>query len=65
MSGSLRDRPLCPHCGDQIGAYEPLWRVAPDIGAELSSWLRVRYLLGPRDTLWHAACAEADGVPGG
>ena len=39
--------------------------MAPDIGAELSSWLRVRYLLGPRDTLWHAACAEADGVPGG
>jgi len=52
-------------CREQIGAYEPLWRLAPEIGAELTSWLSVRPLLGPLDTLWHAACAEADGVPGG
>ena len=58
-------RPRCPGCGEQIGAYEPLWRLAPDIGAEPTSWLRVKQLLGRLDTLWHAACAEAEGVPGG
>ena len=65
MSGRSGDRPLCPQCGEQIGAYEPVWRLAPGIGAEPTSWLRVKSLLGPLDTLWHAACAEADGVPGG
>ena len=50
--------------GEPIGAYEPGWRLAPDIGAEPTSWLRVKELLGPLDTLWHAACAEADGVAG-
>jgi hypothetical protein len=65
MSGRPGDRPVCPHCGAPIGAYEPVWRLAPHIGAELTSWLRVKPLLGPLDTLWHAACAEADGVPGG
>jgi hypothetical protein len=58
-------RPRCPVCGEQIGAYEPLWRLAPEVGAEPTSWLRVKDLLEPFDTLWHAACAEADGVSGG
>ena len=65
MSGRRSDRLFCPHCGEQIGAYEPLWRLAPDIGAEPTSWLRVKDLLGPWDSLWHATCAEADGVAGG
>jgi hypothetical protein len=42
-----------------------LWRIAPDVGAERTSWLR----LGPRDatleTLWHLSCAEEFGVEGG
>jgi hypothetical protein len=42
-----------------------LWRVAPDVGAERTSWLH----LGPRDatleSLWHAGCAETFGVDGG
>jgi hypothetical protein len=58
-------RPCCPACGERIGAYEPVWRLAPHIGAEPTSWLCVKDLLGPLDTLWHAACAEDDGVPGG
>ena len=62
---SAADHPSCPRCGEPIGAYEPIWRFAPHIGAEATSWLRVKELLGPRDSLWHAACAEADGVPGG
>jgi hypothetical protein len=59
------DRPTCPRCGERIGAYEPVWRFAPHIGAEATSWLRLMGLLGTHDSLWHAACAEADGVDGG
>jgi hypothetical protein len=58
-------RPLCPACFEPIGAYEPVWHFSPHIGAERTSWLQVRGLLGPTDSLWHAACAEADGVDGG
>ena len=65
MSSRSINRPSCPHCGEPIGVYEPVWRVAPELGAELTSWLRVKPRLGPLDTLWHTACAEADGVPGG
>ena len=59
------DRPACPQCGEPIGTYEPVWRFAPHIGGERTSWLGVRDQLGPRDTLWHAPCAESDGVDGG
>jgi hypothetical protein len=62
---SVSDRPLCPNCGEPIGAYEPIWYVAAHIGAERTSWLKVRDLLIPGDSLWHAACAEAEGVDGG
>ena len=65
MSTAEPARPLCPACRKPIGAYEPLWRLAPRIGAERTSWLQVRDLLGSTDTLWHVACAEADGVDGG
>jgi hypothetical protein len=65
MHSPAPDRPTCPQCGEPIGAYEPVWWFAPHIGAEPTSWLRVRDLLGPLDSLWHLACAEAEGVPGG
>ena len=65
MPSRSTDRRTCPHCGERIGTYEPVWRLAPEVGAELTSWLRIKPLLGPLDTLWHVACAEADGVPGG
>jgi hypothetical protein len=58
-------RPACPVCGEPIGAYEPVWRIAPRLGAELTSWLWVKDLLEPLDSLWHEGCAEADGVAGG
>ena len=58
-------RPRCPACDEPIGTYERVWRFAPQIGAEPTSWLRVKGLLGPWDSLWHTACAEADGVAGG
>ena len=62
---SRSDRPLCPHCGERVGAYEPVWRLAPHLGAERTSWLDARERMGASDTLWHAACAEGDGVDGG
>ena len=58
-------RPSCPACGERIGAYEPVWRLAPPFGAELTSWLLVRDLLAPLDSLWHQDCAEAGGIAGG
>jgi hypothetical protein len=65
MQDTSRQRSNCPGCGEPIGIYEMLWRIAPDVGAERTSWLR----LGPRDatleTLWHASCAETLGVEGG
>ena len=65
MSAHPPDRPICPRCSEPIGVYEPVWRFAPHIGAERTSLLQVRPLLGPLDSLWHIACAEADGVDGG
>jgi len=59
------ERPSCPRCSEPIGVYEPVWRFAPHIGAERTSLLHVRRSLGPLDSLWHVACAEADGVEGG
>jgi hypothetical protein len=47
-----------------IGIYEPLWRVSPSIGAELTSWLRLRDW-HPRESLWHVECAETEGIAGG
>jgi hypothetical protein len=65
MKDPAHERPHCPGCGEPIGIYETLWRIAPDVGAERTSWLR----LGPRDatleSLWHIACAETLGVEGG
>lgn len=60
----MGERPVCPGCREPIGVYEPIWRIAPRIGAEPTSWLA----LGERyehEALWHAACAEAEGVDGG
>jgi hypothetical protein len=58
-------RPLCPGCGEPIGVYEPLWQVAPERGAEQTSWLRHAASCSGLDALWHAVCAETLGVDGG
>jgi hypothetical protein len=58
--------PVCPGCGERIGAYEPLWRVHPTTGAERTSWLRLTAGDAPvHGTLWHAQCAEDEGIDGG
>lgn len=57
MRRELRDWPVCPGCGKAIGVYEPLWHVAPQIGAELTSWLQQRLDVVSTGSLWHAACA--------
>ena len=58
-------RPLCPHCGEAVGTYEAVWRFAPEVGAELTSWLVLQGVVSPSDTLWHLGCAETAGVDGG
>lgn len=58
-------RPLCPHCGEPVGTYEAVWRFAPEVGAELTSWLVLQGVVNPSDTLWHVGCAESAGVDGG
>ena len=63
-SSPTATRPACPHCGEPIGTYEPVWWIAPHIGAERTSWLHVADL-GAAGSLRHVACAEADGVDGG
>jgi hypothetical protein len=59
------ERPLCSGCGAPASGYEALWRIAPDVGAGRTCWLR----LGPRDStlesLWHATCAQVLGVERG
>ena len=65
MGRELRNWPVCPGCGEPIGVYERLWYVAPQIGAEPTSWLQPRPCALPMGALWHATCAEADGIPGG
>jgi hypothetical protein len=52
-------------CDQRIGVYEPVWRIAPEVGAERTSWLRLEERGIPLAGLWHLACAEAEGVPGG
>jgi len=54
-------RPLCPGCGEPLGAYEPLTRVgAASASAEPTSWLAERGAVARAagETLWHAACAR-------
>ena len=59
-------RPLCPGCGEPIGVYEPLWVITREAGAELTSWLRFSAsTTTAAKELWHASCAEGDGIPGG
>jgi hypothetical protein len=58
-------RPACPRCGEPIGAYEPVWRIGPRLGAAETSWLNLWPPLEPVESLWHRACAEEHGVDGG
>ncbi len=60
-------RPLCPGCGEPLGAYEPLTRVRAGAAApQPTSWLALdagRPAAG--EILWHATCANAARLPGG
>jgi hypothetical protein len=58
-------RPVCQACGEPIGVYEPLWHVGLRTGAQSTAWLQLQLDEGVRGQLWHAACAEADGIDGG
>ena len=58
-------RPLCPGCGEPVGVYEPLWMITREAGAELTSWLKLGPSLPTPVALWHVACAEGEGIPGG
>jgi hypothetical protein len=64
MQRPMPERTLCPECGEPIGVYEPLWRIAPDIGAERTSWLRLSQRAATIETLRHMTCAETEGVTG-
>jgi len=65
MNGPAAERPVCPGCGQPLGVYEPLWRIAPDVGAERTSWLRLGMRDATLESLWHLGCAEDVGVDGG
>src|SRR5215207_947404 len=65
MQRASAERPVCPGCGDPIGVYEPLWRLAAEVGAEQTSWLRLPERHAGIESLWHLECAEAEGVEGG
>jgi hypothetical protein len=58
-------RPLCSGCGEPIGVYGPLWRLDRRTGAERTSWLHLPASGGTTGDLWHATCAEAEGIEGG
>ena len=51
MRRAVPGPPACPGCGRPVGIYEPLWRVSPSIGAELTSWLRLRKLAATRSAV--------------
>jgi len=65
VSSASPERPLCPGCGRPLGAYEPLWRFAPEVGAERTSWLNLGVRDATLESLWHVGCAEDAGVDGG
>jgi hypothetical protein len=58
------EQPRCPVCEAPIGVYEPLWRAAPRIGSEQTSWLELS-ASQRGEPLWHVECAEAEGIDGG
>ena len=60
---SLDFRPVCAHCGDRIGVYEPIWLEYPD-GTRVRSGLLE---LGDRATeghLYHSECVSGGGTTG-
>ena len=58
-------RSSCPGCGEPIGVYEPIWRFSPELVAERTAWLLLPHVPAPLESLWHASCAEANGIDGG
>jgi hypothetical protein len=65
MESSAPHHPVCPGCGEPLGIYEALWRIAPDVGAERTSWLQLGMRDATLESLWHLNCAEGVGVEGG
>ena len=57
--------PVCAGCGERVGVYERVLRVAPEVGVEPTSWLRLAAGTMPVDDVWHMACPETLGIPGG
>jgi hypothetical protein len=58
-------RPSCPHCDEPIGVYEPVWWIGPLIEPSRTSLLARGRPPEPSESLWHAICAEAEGIDGG
>ena len=59
MSMDAADHPTCVHCGDRIGAYEPLCLRRADGTVTTSSILRARQdpeFGMPGSALYHRAC---------
>jgi hypothetical protein len=51
----LPSRPVCAHCGDRIGVYEPIWLEQPD-GTRVRSGLLELGDAPPDGRLFHSAC---------
>ena len=59
--------PLCTHCGDRIGVYEPAWLELADGSIRASSLLNIdpdtrNAENGSR--LWHLGCLTPDAISG-
>ena len=52
-----RSLPVCAHCGDRIGVYEPPWVEVADGTLHSSLFLNLdRYAPHARARVWHHAC---------
>ena len=52
-----RSLPVCAHCGERIGVYEPLWLEVADGTLHSSSFPNLdRYAPHAPARVWHHAC---------
>ena len=65
MPREPRHWPVCAGCGERVGVYERVLHVAPHVGVEQTSWLRLAARTITVDDVWHIECAESLGIPGG